>query len=81
VIQERKQEGTQGVVEKQETTLSALQKEPMVQPDQGRVIVGICGFNILHVHYIVILLESNLNAEVYSFKYLGTIDAEMYLRK
>jgi hypothetical protein len=48
VIQERKQEGTQGVVEKQETTLSALQKEPMVQPDQGRVIVGICGFNILH---------------------------------
>jgi hypothetical protein len=29
------------------------------------VCVGICGFNILHVHYIVLLQESNHNVEVY----------------
>jgi hypothetical protein len=43
--------------------------------------VGICGFNILHVHYIVILPELNLNVEVYSWKKQGTIDAEFILKE
>jgi hypothetical protein len=43
--------------------------------------VGICGFNILYFHYIVILPELNLNVEVYLWKKQGTIDAKFVLKE